>query len=206
MRDAVIERVAEHLTLPVEGDVVAEVPPQPERDRRQVEAGCAHASIARVLVAVGGGRIGAVQLGDGPEAVLVGHDASLAATPDTRSPPARAPRPGAPLAPAAQRPRRPPPNTYSGWRGHDHPRSASGRANRSIQPEFVSVESGARGGGATEGAERGEGATGRGQRGRGSAPGGDALEVGNRELLAPAAQHVLRLERPQPPAERLWPG
>ncbi len=89
VRDALVERVAEHLALAVEGDVVAEVPPQSERDGRKGQARRADLAVVEGFVAVVSRGIGPVEVSaTGAVARWIGHRSRLACR--DAAPPARA--------------------------------------------------------------------------------------------------------------------
>ncbi|MBG9885556.1 hypothetical protein ABE10_02925, partial [Bacillus toyonensis] len=78
VRDTPVERVAQERALVVERDVVAEVPPQAQRDRRQVQPGGADATEARPVVTGRCGRVGPVYVGNVGAEALFGHRLRLA--------------------------------------------------------------------------------------------------------------------------------
>ncbi len=80
MRDALVEGVSQHLALGGEGSVVAEVPPETERDRREQQPRRAHSPVVEVLVAILRSDVRLVGLGNGVGVVaLFGHDVHASA-------------------------------------------------------------------------------------------------------------------------------
>ena len=57
MGDAEVERPADDRTAPLERPVLAEVLPEPERDRGQLQPAAAAAAVLDPVVAVGGGLV-----------------------------------------------------------------------------------------------------------------------------------------------------
>src|SRR5258708_37450570 len=68
VRDAVVKRITDDLALGRKRPVVAEVVPEAQRDRRQLQSRVPHTAIAEMAIAIGSGSLWIVREGD-----AVGH-------------------------------------------------------------------------------------------------------------------------------------
>src|SRR3546814_9206147 len=98
MGDARVEGVAQQLALAIEGDVVAEVPPESERHRREVQSTGTHLPVVHRRVAIPGSGVRAMEVRDvRAKARSVGHPPTLALTPESNDPTAKPRRNGSVL-------------------------------------------------------------------------------------------------------------